>query len=185
MRDTLILELYGGPGTGKSTTAAGLFYKLKSLGIDCELVREYAKDLVWEERKLEFDNQFIIFGKQLKKIVSCYGKVDILITDSPLLLGGYYFKVNKNSGYSQEVIKALMKETAAQFNSEHIFLQRAKKYNPNGRLQTESEAKNIDHEIKGYLDDLGISYSIVVADETVIDNLLALIKNLKPELFTV
>ena len=35
-KDTLIINLIGGPGSGKSTTAAGLFYKLKQMGIDCE-----------------------------------------------------------------------------------------------------------------------------------------------------
>ena len=43
-KDTLIINLIGGPGSGKSTTAAGLFYKLKQMGIDCEMALEFAKD---------------------------------------------------------------------------------------------------------------------------------------------
>lgn len=48
-KNTLIVNLVAGPGTGKSTTMAGVFYKLKSLGIDCEMVTEFAKELVWEK----------------------------------------------------------------------------------------------------------------------------------------
>lgn len=42
----LIIDLIGGPGSGKSTTAAGLFYKLKKLGYNCEMSLEFAKDKV-------------------------------------------------------------------------------------------------------------------------------------------
>ena len=47
MKDTLIVNLYGGPGCGKSTGAAYLFSKLKMAGVDAEYVPEFAKDKVW------------------------------------------------------------------------------------------------------------------------------------------
>ncbi len=46
--DTLVVNLLGGPGSGKSTTAADVFARLKWQDINCELVTEFAKDLVWE-----------------------------------------------------------------------------------------------------------------------------------------
>ena len=46
MKHTIVVNLIGGPGSGKSTTAAGLFYNLKKLGINCEMALEYAKDKV-------------------------------------------------------------------------------------------------------------------------------------------
>ena len=48
---TKVLNLYGGPGVGKSTGAAYIFSMLKLAGINCELVREYAKELVGAEDK--------------------------------------------------------------------------------------------------------------------------------------
>jgi adenylylsulfate kinase-like enzyme len=41
-----VINLFGGPGTGKSTLAAALFTDLKMKGINAELVTEFAKDLV-------------------------------------------------------------------------------------------------------------------------------------------
>lgn len=49
MNKTIIVNIYGSPSAGKSTTAAGVFYELKRNGIRCELVTEYAKSKVWEE----------------------------------------------------------------------------------------------------------------------------------------
>jgi len=65
MSNTLIVNLFGGPSSGKTTMAAGLFCLLKMHGIDCELVTEFAKDLVWEERFKTLKNQQYIFGKTI------------------------------------------------------------------------------------------------------------------------
>jgi predicted ATPase len=58
-----VINLYGGPGTGKSTTAAALFALMKREGYNVELVTEFAKDLVWTERNKELGDQIYIFGK--------------------------------------------------------------------------------------------------------------------------
>jgi adenylate kinase family enzyme len=52
----ILVNLYGAPGSGKSTGAAYIFSKLKMAGVDAELVTEFAKDKVWEESKAPFDN---------------------------------------------------------------------------------------------------------------------------------
>ena len=39
-----VINLYGGPGTGKSTTAAALFALIKREGYNVELVTEFAID---------------------------------------------------------------------------------------------------------------------------------------------
>ena len=44
---TIVINLIGSPGTGKSTLASELFSKMKWQGYDVELVSEYAKELVW------------------------------------------------------------------------------------------------------------------------------------------
>ena len=91
----LIINLFGGPGTGKSTTAAALFYKLKMMGINCELVTEFAKDITWEKNKKALACQPYVFGKQCYRIERCVDQVDVIITDSPLPLSILY---NKDKG---------------------------------------------------------------------------------------
>ena len=92
--ETKIINLFGPSGCGKSSGAAYIFSKLKMIGISCELVPEYAKDKVWEGNKEIFlpENQVYIFGKQYYRISRLIGKVDYVITDSPILLSNVYNK---------------------------------------------------------------------------------------------
>ena len=40
-----VINFYGGPNTGKSTKAAGMYYKMNLAGYNVELVNEFAKEL--------------------------------------------------------------------------------------------------------------------------------------------
>ena len=149
MKNTLIVNLYGGPGTGKSSGSAYIFSKLKMAGIDAEYVTEFAKDKVWENNQEAFKCQFYISGKQAFRISRCYGKVDVIITDSPIRLGKIYADL---IGRPQLGLACL--EEANQYpagSTLEIFLNRVKPYNTNGRNQTEDEAKEIDKTIRDLL----------------------------------
>ena len=90
MKKSLIINLYGGPGSGKSTCAAYIFSQLKMHGINAELVTEFAKDKVWENNTEVFKNQAYLFGKQSYRISRCKCKLDVIVTDSPLPLCIFY-----------------------------------------------------------------------------------------------
>lgn len=134
----LVVNLFGVPGAGKSTGAAYIFSKLKLAGINAELITEFAKDKVWEENSTIFqpDNQVYIFGKQFYRMNRCKDKVDVIITDSPLLLSSFY--------NSSEILDKAFNKTVyncfCSFNNKTYLLKRVKPYNPKGRLQTEEES---------------------------------------------
>jgi hypothetical protein len=146
MKKTIVVNLFGGPGISKSTTAAGVFSLLKLHGVDCELVPEFAKDLTWEERNETLKNQIYIFGKQNHRLWRLNGKVDVIITDSPLLLSLVY------SNEEDWELTELVKKTVNEYNNYNFLLNRVKPYLPNGRSQTEEEAKAIDSNIRSMLD---------------------------------
>lgn len=161
MKDTLIVNLYGGPGSGKSTGAAYLFSKLKMAGVDAEYVTEFAKDKVWEGSQEAFKCQFYITGKQAFRISRCFGKVDVIVTDSPLMLGSIY----ANMSGRQALAKACIEEAKRYAdNSVDIVLKRVKPYNPNGRNQTEQESKGIDDVVMAMLSANGTGYYEVTGD---------------------
>ena len=141
----IVCNLYAGPGTGKSSSMGGIFSELKWRNINCEMAPEFAKEKVWEKSLDILRNQIYIFGKQLQTIKRLEHQVDVIITDSPLLLSLIYGHKEKSS------FKQLVIDTYNDYNNLDIFLKRSKPYNPKGRLQNESEAKEKDHEIKSML----------------------------------
>src|SRR5262245_20723095 len=64
LEPTLTVNLFGGPGCGKSTNAALVFGKLKNDGINVELVTEFAKELTWEGRSGALRFQPYVTAKQ-------------------------------------------------------------------------------------------------------------------------
>jgi adenylate kinase family enzyme len=163
-KNTLIVNCFGGPGTGKSTTAAGIFHMLKSNDIDSELISEFAKDKTWEKNHVALSNQFYVSANQHHKQHVLTGQVDVIITDSPLIIGLFYYK-EPNPRIKKPFIDFILESFNSQ-NNLNIFLRRKKKFNPNGRNQNEAECKNIDIEIKKFLDTRHIPYSELDADSS-------------------
>ena len=87
---TLVVNFLAGPGAGKSTIAGSVFAELKWLGVDCELVTEYAKDKVWEESYKTLANQLYVLGKQSHRNFRLDDKVEVMITDSSVLMSLLY-----------------------------------------------------------------------------------------------
>ena len=157
---TICCNLFGAPGAGKSTMAALVFAKLKMLGINCELVTEFAKDKVWEKNNEALSNQIYIFAKQYYRITRCAEQVDVIVTDSPLALSPYY---NKDPDIDKP-LKELVFAISNKYDNMNYFLRRVKKYNPVGRLQTESESNEYSIRIKEMLNANGISFKEIDGD---------------------
>ena len=159
-KQVCLINLFGQPGAGKSTLAAYVFAKLKMMGINCELVTEFAKDKVWEKNNEALSNQIYIFAKQYYRITRCVGKVDVIITDSPLFLSPFY---NKDPDID-EPLKELVSKIVAKYDNLNYFLRRVKKYNPVGRLQTEAESNEYGIHIKTMMKSFGIKFREIDGD---------------------
>lgn len=152
-KKTIVINLYGGPGTGKSTTAGDLFAFLKKRGVNCELVREYVKDWVWEGRKIRTSDQVYILAKQARREQILYGEVEVIITDAPMWLSPIYESEYGCFPFVCDDIVFKFQQEAESRGVEfvHVFLNRVKPYNPAGRHQNEKQAKEIDKKIKDYM----------------------------------
>jgi hypothetical protein len=171
---TNIINLYGGPGIGKSTTAAYLFYLLKKEHLNVELVREYVKGLIYQNKSIDTYEQLYVLSKQIKHETMLYGKVNWIITDAPILMNGYYSKnyypnILGKSLYDVSVAfyRQTLEEGHKHFN---ILLKRSAAYIQSGRYQNEDEAKKVDEGVKNMLSNLEIDF--VEADTTESDLLL-------------
>ena len=160
MKKPLVVNLTGAPGAGKSTGAAYIFTHLKQLGVNCELVGEFAKDKTWEHNMTALGCQEYVFGKQSYRLARCRDDVDVIITDSPLPLTIIY---NTNPAIEESLPKLVM-DVFKTYENINVFLTRVKPYNPKGRNQTEAESDELSIKIAELYDKLDIPYSAVNGD---------------------
>lgn len=175
-RKTTIINLYGGPGTGKSTNAAHLYYLLKIQQQNAELVREYVKDWAWEGRKININDQIYFLGKQVRKESMLYGKVDWIVTDSPIMMNLFYAEhyCTKTIAHGiRELVNAFYTQAEHDGHKHiHVFLKRTKPYNPEGRYQNEDEARQIDNTLLELLKRSGVPLRMADCDEAELGKLL-------------
>lgn len=167
----IVINFIAGPGVGKSTLTASIFARLKKLGIDCELVTEYAKDKVWEESFKTLNNQIYVFGKQYHRLCRVSGKVECIVTDAPLIHNILY---NKDS----EKLNDLVIESINKFNNLNLFVERVVEYNENGRIHTLEQAKECDKQILDILNKHNIEYITVnpYDEDNIVEGILFFLK---------
>ena len=156
---TIIVNLIGGPGTGKSTLMAQLYADLKILGIEAEMAPEYVKEKVWDESFKVMDDQIYVFGKQLHRINRLIGKVQVVICDSPLL-NSIVYDQSQNKKFAELVI-----DQFGRFPNLNFFIERSTSYIVKGRLQTEEEAREIDDKFIEVMSLYHIPFDIVNKDQ--------------------
>lgn len=174
---TTIINLYGGPGTGKSTSSAFLFYKLKSMHKDVELVREYVKNWAWEGRHIGPYDQFYFMGKQIRSEAMLFGKVDYIVTDCPVLLGAYYAKRYSSPTVAEGILGGVLSFYKAALADGHrhvdVFMNRTKPYNQAGRYENFEQAKDVDEGVKAMLRELKMPFTMCDTDESALSSLVS------------
>jgi tRNA uridine 5-carbamoylmethylation protein Kti12 len=163
---TKVINLFAGPGAGKSTTAAGLFFHLKSQNIKCELVTEYAKDMTYEKRHNILTDQLYILAKQNRRLSRLVGTVDYIITDSPLIIGLAYVPDNYFPSFSN-----LVSEIFNSYDNCNYFIKRNKPYQKYGRNQTEEEAKEKDIFIRNLLMSEALPFKEILGTKEILEDL--------------
>lgn len=170
-----VINLFGVPGAGKSTGAAYIFSRLKMLGVNVELVTEFAKDKVYEDNMSVFENQAYIFGKQSFKMSRCRNKVDYIVTDSPLLLSAFYNTDPVLGDSFNDVVNNVFNS----YENINFYVERSKPYNASGRLQTEQESDKMILPLKNMLDHFGIEYQAVSGELSGYDAIIHSVLNRK------
>jgi nicotinamide riboside kinase len=167
-----VVNLFGGPGCGKSTNAAGLFYEMKRRYISAEYVTEYAKAMVYERRHNILADQLYILAKQHRMLSRLAGHgIDFAIMDSPLPTSLFYLPEDYYSHFSP-----LLLEIYNSYENVNILLTRNHPYDPNGRTQkTEEEAIDVDNRIRVVLDQYGIPFTEMASDDTVPTKLMEML----------
>lgn len=159
---TIVINVLGGSGIGKSTTAAKVFGELKDRSEVAELVREFVKEWAWAGKKVGPFGQSILYGQQLERESSLYNKVEFIVTDSPLILCPVYQKhYNGHESIKYSVFKDLQLAQENDVYHLNFLLKRMKPFDPRGRYEDEKTAKLIDNKVEAFLIYHGIDYLTV------------------------
>lgn len=160
---TTIINLSGGPGSGKSTTAAEVFARMKHANLSCELITEYVKAWAWRGTPIGPWDDIYITAKQLRRESACYGKVDYVITDSPLWLGAIYERLYRpDSALLATVANDLrVRQLQAGLRIVECFVKRTKPFVQAGRYEDEAAARRVDAYCQEWLSAVVGEYHVV------------------------
>lgn len=177
---TKIINLFGGPGIGKSSIAAGLTYKLKKQHITCDNPYEFPKLLAWDENHSAIRDQLFVLANQHRGIVKSYGKVDYIILDSPILLSLTYKSFYKSNEYPStlygESFDNIVLDIYNRYDNINIVLKRSEgKHNNSERYQNLEESTKLDTVIEDSLKNNNLPYHTVNVDGKTVKNILKLI----------
>lgn len=159
--DTIVINLFGEPSAGKSTSAMDITARLKRKGINAEYVSEFAKDKVYENNSEVFKHQEYLFGKQSFKMGRVRDKVQVIVTDSPLILNIIY---NQNTVLGNEFNNTVL-NVYNSYNNRNYLLTRSHPYENEGRFQNEEEAQEVRNQIIERMKEFDIDYTLIVSSE--------------------
>jgi hypothetical protein len=170
-----VINLFAGPGAGKSTIAAGVFFQLKIRDIKCELVTEYAKDMTYEGRDNILQDQLYILAKQNRRLerLNAYFErankesglikkhdIDAVVCDCPLIMMLAYVQPYYYPGFG-DMVRTIFDS----YQNINFFIQRVKPYQTYGRSQTYEQALEKDLQIATIIKDYHIPITMIDGDK--------------------
>jgi hypothetical protein len=166
-----VINLFGGPGSGKTKTCSALHNVLKDGESVIEQSLEHAKELMYDNRydqgrRPSLYEEVWFFGEQCHRLTRYLGRVDVVVTDKPLLMNAWYAsKTNPALGAAiLEAYRCVERQLAADGHKTiNLYLERVAPYQKEGRYQSESEARALDPEIRRYLIEVGAM--VMLTDE--------------------
>jgi len=155
--DSIVVNLIGGPGVGKSILTSEIFSELKRRFVSAEISPEYIKKKLRERSLKAVQSQIYIFGKQQYQLFTMKDEVDVIVTDSPFIFCSIYDQT-KN-----EQLKDLILEEFSKYDNMNYLILRDDKvpYEQEGRYQDSEGAKEVDKTITDFLVENNIEYKTV------------------------
>ena len=172
----LLVNYFAGPSAGKTTAALELTAALKKEGYNVEYVSEFSKELVLENRIDELSNQEFVTDEQYHRLDRLRNSVNIIVTDSPVLLGKVYGEKSISEEYSKQI-----EDYHNSFETLNLFITRGNTFQTEGRVHNLEESKALDNKIITMLQDNNVKYYTVKQNDTAntVNAINKLFKNLE------
>ena len=156
-RETIVVNLISGPGVGKSILTSDVFSAIKKKYVSAEIAHEYIKKKLREKALKAVESQIYIFAKQQFQLFSLKDEVDVIVTDSPIILSAVYDKSNC------PFLRGLILKEFNKYNNMNYFIKRDENvpYEQEGRYQDLVGAKKSDTIVLDFLAKESIDSKVV------------------------
>lgn len=163
-----VINLFGAPSAGKSTTMLGLTYKMKLLKYNVENTPEFFKELIYEEGKVElFGGQLMVLAEQNKRLARLMNKADFVVTDCPLPLITYY----TDSKYIKD-FKEFSLNLFNSYENENFLIVRNHDFEKEKRNHNADQASIIERELPEFLDKNNIKFKTFKTNDELVEQLI-------------
>ena len=153
---TKLINIYGAPGSGKTTFAAAVYSWMKRRHYHVEPVWEYAKELVYQDT-LAIYPQGLIWREMMRRHQIYYNKVDYVITDAPMMMNSVYAAERTDYAEAREYAWMSSNFYKSYGGVLNFMLPKpvAEHYNPEGRMHDVEQAQWLHHQIEDLANNYG------------------------------
>lgn len=171
---TCLINLFGSSSAGKSSLMADLFNTLKLKGYSVEMCPEIIKQWAWDGIRPNKYDQYYLMGQEIKQQSRLLGKVEFVISDSPVMQNAFYnnYLNNKDNLYEPSRDYLNMVRLDGHKVLDYMLI-RNKPFETTGRYQTEEESDLIAEKLQQYLVERGVQYIVLKGkDHERVENIL-------------
>ncbi len=162
-----VINLFGAPGAGKSTTMMGLTFAMKMNQLSVEMTPEYFKELVMADSvSSKFGGQLSVLAEQNKRLEILEDKNQFAVTDCPLPLIGFYTPSDYIPGFGNFVNSLFNK-----YENYNYLIVRKHDFENEKRIHDENQSANIATDLPKYLNKMGINFKVIESSNTLVDEI--------------
>jgi len=172
-----VINCFSGAGAGKSTVALLLAGLLKQSGVDCEYVDEWHKMSVWLNHGNVLQHPEMMLANQHQKLWALEGKVDVVVSDCPLLLFAPYAR-EYIPNYPWDEFERLSISINDKYDNYNVWITRNPAiFKQQGRVQTLEESITMDKKIRAFVESKSTIHKEVENTFESVDALYCYIQN--------
>jgi hypothetical protein len=148
--NTLLVNLFGAPCSGKSVKMMQLAVHAKLQRVFCEISAEVAKEYVVPKIPITRDVQLQLSMEQARRLNCFVGHAAVVVTDAPIMIGAFYSRY-RNLHFPGDLEKVFPDLAASvHINAQQIvnvYIWRDHPYDESGRLESECEDQAIANDM--------------------------------------
>lgn len=173
----IVVNCIAGAGVGKTTVALLLAGLLKQSGVDCEYVDEWHKMSVWLNHGNVLEHPEMMLANQHQKLWALDGKVQVVVSDCPLLLFAPYAR-EYVKGYPHREFEQMSLSLHNKYTNFNVWVNRNPAiFKQEGRVQTLEQSIFMDNKIRNFVETHDTIHTSVDNDFDSVDRLNVYIQN--------